>query len=70
MMLGIPYRANARVKRPAAGSSHAEIVKKPTRRPVKPEKQIVLVKKKVSFGPFVVGPSIDEQFERTNTKTS
>lgn len=69
MMLGIPYRANARVKRPGGGSSRAEIVKKPTRRPVKPKKHVVPVKK-VSSGPFGGGPSIDEQFERTNTETS
>jgi hypothetical protein len=64
MMLGIPYQANARVKRPG-GSSRAEIVKPAGRPPVKPKEHIVPVKAKKSFG-----PSIDEQFERTNTETS
>lgn len=55
MMLGIPYRANARVKRPGGGSSRAEIVKKPTRRPVKPKKHVVPVKKYPS-DPLAAGP--------------
>jgi len=65
MMLGIPYQANARVKRPGGGSSRAEIVK-PARRPVKPKEHVVPVKAKK----YPFGPSIDEQFERTNTETS
>jgi len=53
MMLGIPYQANARVKRPG-GSSCAEIAK-PARRPVKPKKHVVAVKAK-KYPPDPSGP--------------
>jgi hypothetical protein len=56
MMLGIPYRANARVKRPGSGSSRAEIVKRPAGRPVvEPKKHVVPVKKYPS-DPLAAGP--------------